>query len=66
MYLSRLIGLLVAKSKQEKVGVLLMECLAAGRAISLPASTLGGAKVLTYATGAYSRFASNLISPLTF
>lgn len=34
---------------------MLMECLAAGRAISLPASALGGAKVLSYATGAYAR-----------
>lgn len=34
---------------------MLMECLAAGRAISLPASSLGGAKSLTYASGAYSR-----------
>lgn len=34
---------------------MLMECLAAGRAISLPASTLGGAKILSYATGAYAR-----------
>ncbi|TAK72334.1 MAG: acyl-CoA dehydrogenase [Gammaproteobacteria bacterium] len=33
---------------------MLMECLAAGRAITLPASTLGGAKVLSYATGAYA------------
>jgi len=34
---------------------MLMECLAAGRAISLPASALGGSKVLCYATGAYAR-----------
>ena len=34
---------------------MLMECLAAGRAISLPASSLGGAKLLTFATGAYAR-----------
>ncbi len=34
---------------------MLMECLAAGRAISLPANALGGAKVLAYATGAYAR-----------
>ncbi|MBA3660528.1 MAG: acyl-CoA dehydrogenase [Gammaproteobacteria bacterium] len=41
-----------------KVGAgwkMLMECLAAGRAISLPANAIGGAKVLTYATGAYAR-----------
>lgn len=35
--------------------VMLMECLATGRAISLPASAMGGAKVLAYATGAYAR-----------
>lgn len=34
---------------------MLMECLAAGRAISLPSNAVGGAKVITYATGAYAR-----------
>lgn len=34
---------------------MLMECLAAGRAISLPASATGGAKVMAYAAGAYAR-----------
>jgi acyl-CoA dehydrogenase len=34
---------------------MLMECLAAGRAISLPASAMGGAKVMAYAGGAYAR-----------
>ena len=34
---------------------MLMECLAAGRAITLPASAVGGAKVLCYAAGAYAR-----------
>ncbi|MFZ2315612.1 MAG: acyl-CoA dehydrogenase [Gammaproteobacteria bacterium] len=34
---------------------MLMECLAAGRSISLPASALGGAKVASYASGAYAR-----------
>ncbi|HSW69817.1 MAG TPA: acyl-CoA dehydrogenase [Gammaproteobacteria bacterium] len=34
---------------------MLMECLAAGRAISLPASGIGGAKILMYTTGAYAR-----------
>ncbi len=34
---------------------MLMECLAAGRAISLPASSIGGAKMAVYATGAYAR-----------
>lgn len=34
---------------------MLMECLAAGRAISLPASGMGGAKLAMYTTGAYAR-----------
>lgn len=34
---------------------MLMECLAAGRAISLPASSIGGSKMLMYAGGAYAR-----------
>lgn len=34
---------------------MLMECLAAGRAISLPASSMGGAKVISYSVGAYAR-----------
>lgn len=34
---------------------MLMECLAAGRAISLPANTMGGAKALSFASGAYAR-----------
>ncbi len=34
---------------------MLMECLAAGRAISLPASAIAGAKVAAYAGGAYAR-----------
>lgn len=34
---------------------MLMECLAVGRAISLPSNTTGGAKLTSYATGAYAR-----------
>ncbi len=34
---------------------MLMECLAAGRSISLPSSATGGAKLAARATGAYSR-----------
>jgi acyl-CoA dehydrogenase len=37
---------------------MLMECLAAGRAISLPSSTTGGAKTAVRTTGAYSRIRS--------
>lgn len=42
-------------AKAGKGWVMLMECLAAGRAISLPANALGGAKMLAYAGGAYAR-----------
>lgn len=43
---------------------MLMECLAAGRAISLPASAVGGAKVLAYATGAYARIRKQFNMPI--
>jgi acyl-CoA dehydrogenase len=43
---------------------MLMECLAAGRAISLPASALGGAKVVSYATGAYARIRKQFNVPI--
>jgi acyl-CoA dehydrogenase len=34
---------------------MLMECLAAGRAISLPSSSTGGSKAMAYTAGAYAR-----------
>ena len=43
---------------------MLMECLAAGRAISLPASALGGAKQITYTTGAYARIRRQFNVPI--
>jgi acyl-CoA dehydrogenase len=43
---------------------MLMECLATGRAISLPASAVGGAKVLCYATGAYARIRKQFNTPI--
>lgn len=43
---------------------MLMECLAAGRAISLPASGVGGAKVLSYASGAYARIRHQFNVPI--
>ncbi len=43
---------------------MLMECLAAGRAITLPASTVGGAKILSYATGAYARIRKQFNLPI--
>lgn len=43
------------KDKAGKGWGMLMECLAAGRAITLPSSALGGAKALSYCAGAYAR-----------
>lgn len=43
---------------------MLMECLAGGRAISLPSSSVGGAKVLSYATGAYARIRKQFHVPI--
>ena len=41
--------------KAGKGWAMLMECLASGRGITLPASATGGAKVLCYTAGAYAR-----------
>lgn len=43
---------------------MLMECLATGRAISLPASAVAGAKILTYAAGAYARIRQQFNMPI--
>lgn len=43
---------------------MLMECLATGRAISLPASSLGGAKLLSFATGAYAKVRRQFNTPI--
>lgn len=43
---------------------MLMECLAAGRAITLPASTTGGAKALSYAVGGYARIRRQFNMPI--
>lgn len=43
---------------------MLMECLAAGRAISLPASAMAGAKVAVYAGGAYARVRRQFRMPI--
>ena len=45
---------------------MLMECLAAGRAISLPASAIGGGKLLSYATGAYARVRNQFGVPIGY
>jgi acyl-CoA dehydrogenase len=43
---------------------MLMECLAAGRAISLPSSATGGAKALAFGSGAYSRIRRQFNVPI--
>jgi len=43
---------------------MLMECLSAGRAISLPSSANGGAQVVALATGAYSRIRRQFNQPI--
>lgn len=43
---------------------MLMECLAAGRAISLPASAVAGSKVLSYTAGAYARIRRQFKMPI--
>ncbi|MCD6040618.1 MAG: hypothetical protein K0R40_221 [Burkholderiales bacterium] len=44
--------------------MMLMGCLAAGRAISLPTSSVGGVKGLTRFTGAYARVRSQFRTPI--
>ncbi len=44
--------------------MMLMGCLAAGRAISLPTSSTGGVKALTRFTGAYARVRSQFRTPI--
>jgi len=44
--------------------MMLMNCLAAGRSISLPASSAGGAKALARYTGAYARVRSQFRTPI--
>jgi acyl-CoA dehydrogenase len=44
--------------------MMLMGCLAAGRSISLPSSSVGGAKALARATGAYARVRSQFRTPI--
>ncbi|HET7832446.1 MAG TPA: acyl-CoA dehydrogenase [Gallionella sp.] len=51
----------------ERVGQgwhMLMECLAAGRAISLPASSIGGMKLVARTSGAYSRVRKQFKLPI--
>ncbi len=44
--------------------MMLMGCLAAGRAISLPTSSVGGVKALTRFTGAYARVRNQFKTPI--
>jgi acyl-CoA dehydrogenase len=44
--------------------MMLMNCLAAGRSISLPTSSVGGAKALARYTGAYARVRSQFRTPI--
>lgn len=43
---------------------MLMECLAQGRGISLPASSLGASKILSNTVGAYTRYRKQFNTPL--
>lgn len=43
---------------------MLMECLAAGRAISLPSSSWAGARVVAFASGAYARIRTQFNMPI--
>ena len=45
---------------------MLMECLAAGRAISLPANAVGGAKAMAYMTSAYARIRQQFHVPIGY
>ncbi len=44
--------------------MMLMNCLAAGRSISLPSSSVGGAKAMARYTGAYARVRSQFRTPI--
>lgn len=45
---------------------MLMECLAAGRAISLPAGSVGCSKAASYATGAYAKVRRQFNTPIGY
>ena len=52
------------KAYAGKGWMMLMGCLAAGRSISLPTSSVGGAKGLARSTGAYARVRSQFKTPI--
>ncbi len=43
---------------------MLVECLSVGRAITLPASAIGGAKVVAFSSGAYARIREQFNTPI--
>lgn len=45
---------------------MLVECLSAGRAISLPSSAIGGAKTMALASGAYARIRKQFNQPIGY
>jgi len=52
---------------QERIGQgwkMLVECLSIGRSISLPSCSTGGAKMVTFATGAYARIRKQFNMPI--
>ena len=53
-----------AKDYAGKGWMMLMGCLAAGRSISLPTSSVGGAKGMARVTGAYARVRSQFKTPI--
>lgn len=59
------IDYLIGGAKMAGLGwLMLMECLSAGRAISLPSSALGGLKGCAIASGAYSRLRRQFSQPI--
>ena len=57
-------GSSAARDYAGKGWMMLMDCLAAGRSISLPTSSVGGAKALARVTGAYARVRSQFKTPI--
>lgn len=61
------INALIGGAKMAGLGWrMLMECLSVGRAISLPSSALGGAHVLSLASGAYARVRKQFNMPIGY
>ncbi len=59
------IGFIIGDMKMAGQGWrMLMECLSAGRAISLPSNTTGGARLAVYTSGAYARVRKQFHVPI--